>query len=164
MGEIHSPVYVVRLWRNQYVHFQFNIRFGGTGLICTKLSMPDNFCNRRFGDRQIDKFPIYALTLCKEYTKILHHVQDHNFLTLSKRSTTMQVNPKVASHGLTSAIWLHTLFTVSRKPFALNLSPSKPFNWEQAIITDVADVKPTVTGTEIKSTNTPVERQERKSC
>jgi hypothetical protein len=45
---------------------------------------------------------------------------------------------------------------VSRKPFALNFSPSKPFNWEQAIITDVADVKPTVTGIEMKSTNTPV--------
>jgi hypothetical protein len=48
---------------------------------------------------------------------------------------------------------------VSRKPLALKLSPSKPFSWEQAMITDVAEVKPTVTGIEIKSTNTPVERK-----
>jgi hypothetical protein len=53
---------------------------------------------------------------------------------------------------------------VSRKPFAANLSPSKPFNWEQAIMTDVADVKPTVTGIEIKSTNTPAERRTGKPC
>jgi hypothetical protein len=44
---------------------------------------------------------------------------------------------------------------VSRKPFDLNLSPSRPFSWEQAMITDVADVKPTVTGMEMKSTKTP---------
>ena len=76
-------------------------------------------------------------------------------LTLSTRSTTMQVNPRVASHSRVSEIWFHTWCTVSRKPFALNVSPSKPFSWEQAMITDVADVKPTVTGIEMKSTNTP---------
>jgi hypothetical protein len=53
---------------------------------------------------QTDKSPLYALTLCKEHTKILHCVQGFNFLTLSKRSTMMQVNPKVASHSLVSGI------------------------------------------------------------
>jgi hypothetical protein len=52
---------------------------------------------------------------------------------------------------------------VSRKPFDLNLSPSRPFSWEQAMITDVAEVKPTVTGIEIKSTKTPAERRKEKS-
>jgi hypothetical protein len=80
-------------------------------------------------------------------------------LTLSKRSTTIQVNPKVASHGRVSGMFFHTSCMVSRKPVALKLSPSKPFSWEQAMITDVAEVKPTVTGIEIKSTNTPVERK-----
>jgi hypothetical protein len=31
------------------------------------------------------------------------------------------------------------------------------------MITDVAEVKPTVTGIEMKSTNTPIERREEKS-
>lgn len=44
---------------------------------------------------------------------------------------------------------------VSKKPDEVNFRPSKPFNWDMAIITEVAEVKPTVTGIDIKSTNTP---------
>lgn len=94
---------------------------------------------------------------------IFHPAQGYTFLTLSNSRTMMQVNPKVASHGLVLGIWDHTLLIVSRKPFDLNLSPSRPFSWEQAMITDVAEVKPTVTGIEIKSTKTPAKRREEKS-
>jgi hypothetical protein len=52
---------------------------------------------------------------------------------------------------------------VSRKPFDLKLRPNRPFSWEQAMITDVAEVKPTVTGIEMKSTKTPVNRREERS-
>lgn len=42
------------------------------------------------------------------------------------------------------------------KPLDLNWSPNNPLSCETAIMTDVAEVKPTVTGTDIKSIRTPV--------
>lgn len=42
------------------------------------------------------------------------------------------------------------------KPLDLNWSPSNPLSCETAIMTDVAEVNPTVTGTDIKSIRTPV--------
>jgi hypothetical protein len=45
---------------------------------------------------------------------------------------------------------------VSKKPDDEIFNPSKLFNWDVIIITDVAEVKPTVTGIEIKSINTPI--------
>lgn len=61
-----------------------------------------------------------------------------------------------ASHGFVFSILLMTLLIVSIKPDALNLSPSIPLSCDATIITDVADVKPTVTGIDIKSISTSV--------
>lgn len=44
---------------------------------------------------------------------------------------------------------------VSRNPPDLNCNPNRPLSWDTAIITEVADVKPTVTGTDMKSIKTP---------
>lgn len=44
-----------------------------------------------------------------------------------------------------------------KPPFDSNFNPSNPFSWETAIITEVADVKPTVTGIDMKSISTPVQ-------
>lgn len=49
----------------------------------------------------------------------------------------------------------YTLTVQSKKLDDSNFKPRRPFNWDTAIITDVAEVKPTVTGMEIKSINTP---------
>lgn len=46
-------------------------------------------------------------------------------------------------------------------PPDLNFSPSKPLSCDTAIMTEVADVKPTVTGTDIKSIKTPGRIQEK---
>lgn len=47
---------------------------------------------------------------------------------------------------------------LSKKFFDVYFKPNNPFNCDAAIITDVADVNPTVTGIEIKSINTPVQK------
>lgn len=49
-----------------------------------------------------------------------------------------------------------TFFTVSINPLDLNCKPKSPLNCETAMITEVAEVKPTVTGTDMKSIRTPV--------
>lgn len=46
------------------------------------------------------------------------------------------------------------------KPADLKLRPNNPFSCETAIITDVAEVNPTVTGTDMKSINTPGTKRE----
>lgn len=51
--------------------------------------------------------------------------------------------------------YLHTCFRVSKNPEDLNCNPSNPFSCDTAIMTEVADVKPTVTGTDMKSIKTP---------
>lgn len=50
---------------------------------------------------------------------------------------------------------MYTFTRQSKKVDDWNVKPRRPFNWDTAIITDVADVKPTVTGMEMKSINTP---------
>lgn len=76
-------------------------------------------------------------------------------LTLSSNSMTIENNPSIVSLGLKSPMFRYTCFRQSKKPDDLKLSPNKPFNWDTAIITDVADVNPTVTGIDIKSIRTP---------
>lgn len=44
---------------------------------------------------------------------------------------------------------------VSKNPEAVIFSPSKLFNCDVAIMTEVADVNPTVTGMDMKSIRTP---------
>lgn len=53
-----------------------------------------------------------------------------------------------------------SLVIVSKNPLEDILRPKRLANWELPIITDVAEVKPTVTGIEIKSTRTPERRKE----
>lgn len=67
----------------------------------------------------------------------------------------MHANPSKQSASLVSCICLKTFTNVSKNPDVDTLSPSKLFNCDTAIITDVALVKPTVTGIEMKSTRTP---------
>lgn len=59
------------------------------------------------------------------------------------------------SHGLVSPIFWKTLVNVSKNPCDEIFRPSNPFNCDATIMTDVADVKPTVTGIEMKSISTP---------
>lgn len=69
----------------------------------------------------------------------------------------MQLNPRTKSHIRVSPACVKTLRTLSAKPDESNFKPIRPFSWDVPIITDVAEVKPTVTGMDIKSTKTPVE-------
>lgn len=50
---------------------------------------------------------------------------------------------------------MYTFTRQSKNVDDWKLKPRRPFNCDTAIITDVADVKPTVTGIEMKSINTP---------
>jgi hypothetical protein len=68
----------------------------------------------------------------------------------------MQTAPSIKSGSLVWWMFLNTLVIVSKKPDDEIFNPSKLFNWDVIIITDVAEVKPTVTGIEIKSINTPI--------
>lgn len=61
-----------------------------------------------------------------------------------------------ASHGLVSPILLNTLWRVSMNPEDVIFNPRIPFNWDATMMTEVADVKPTVTGIDMKSIKTSV--------
>lgn len=50
---------------------------------------------------------------------------------------------------------------MSRNFDDFNFIPSRPFNCVVPIITDVADVNPTVTGIDMKSTRTPGKKENR---
>lgn len=52
-------------------------------------------------------------------------------------------------------MFINTLEMVSTNPEAVIFNPRRLLSCEVAIITDVADVNPTVTGTEMKSIRTP---------
>lgn len=69
--------------------------------------------------------------------------------------TPMQMKPRRVSANRVSWMLVQTLEMVSMKPLGLILSPRRLLIWEAAIITDVAEVKPTVTGMEMKSMRTP---------
>lgn len=70
----------------------------------------------------------------------------------------MQVNPRRVSQSLASPMCTTTLVSVSRKPDDENESPRRPFSCDTAMITEVAEVKPTVTGIEMKSIKTPKQK------
>lgn len=59
-----------------------------------------------------------------------------------------------ASHGELLPMFCATLVMVSTKPEDDISRPNRPFNWEATIITEVADVNPTVTGIDMKSMRT----------
>lgn len=48
---------------------------------------------------------------------------------------------------------------MSRNREDFNFIPRRPFNWVVPIITDVADVNPTVTGIDMKSMRTPAKEK-----
>lgn len=81
--------------------------------------------------------------------------QDYALFTRSNNSIMMEVTPRIVSFRLNLSISRYTFSRQSKKPSDSNFKPRRPFNWDTAIITDVADVKPTVTGMEMKSINTP---------
>lgn len=65
--------------------------------------------------------------------------------------------PRLKSVICVSCICCPTFRNASKKlPLESNFSPNSPFNWETAIITEVAEVNPTVTGIDMKSISTPV--------
>lgn len=68
---------------------------------------------------------------------------------------TIEVTPRIVSLGLYLPIFWYTFSRQSKKLDDSNFKPKRPFNCDTAMITDVADVKPTVTGMEMKSINTP---------
>jgi hypothetical protein len=83
------------------------------------------------------------------------------YLTLNSSSRTMQVKLIPASQGLVLSIFRTTCLKVSTKPVGEIRSPRRPLSCEATIMTDVAEVKPTVTGIEMKSTSTPFKLQKR---
>lgn len=68
---------------------------------------------------------------------------------------TIEVTPKIVSLGLNLPMFWYTFTAESKKLEDSNFKPRRPFNWDTAMITEVADVKPTVTGMEMKSISTP---------
>lgn len=79
--------------------------------------------------------------------------------TLNNRRDTMQVNPRAQSLKRVLSRLATTLVMVSRNPEAVIFSPRRLFSCDVAIITDVAEVKPTVTGIDIKSIRTPEKKK-----
>lgn len=78
-------------------------------------------------------------------------------LTLIASKIMIDPMPRIVSEGLSSLILVITNFIVGKK-FELPpppVRPSSPFNCDAPIINAVADVKPIVTGREIKSTKAP---------
>lgn len=77
-------------------------------------------------------------------------------LTLkNKRNTILQI-PRMKSAIRTFLMFWDILIRLPMILCALNLNPSSPCNWDTIIIIEVAEVKPDVTGIDIKSTKKPV--------
>ena len=100
---------------------------------------------------------IHNLHGCKKNKK--KHVNERgpiHSLTFKRRSTTMQVKPKTASHTLVSVIFSNTAFHVSVKlTVELNLRPNKDLIWVVMVERAAAMVKPPITGIAINSTRKP---------
>lgn len=79
--------------------------------------------------------------------------------TLSNSSITIETIPRIVSLELKLPIFWYTFSKQSKKLLDSNFNPRRLFSWDTAIITDVADVKPTVTGMEMKSINTPEKKK-----
>lgn len=78
-----------------------------------------------------------------------------NIHTLSENNMMIQPKPKKVSVALVLWMFWKTLVIVSTNPDDVNFSPSRLLICDVAIITDVADVNPTVTGIDMKSISTP---------
>lgn len=74
----------------------------------------------------------------------------------------MQENPRIESFNLVSVMCKPIFLTVSIKPEEVNFNPKRPLICDTAMITDVAEVKPTVTGMDIKSIRTPGKKNKKK--
>lgn len=80
-------------------------------------------------------------------------------LTLKKRRNKMLQIPRAKSGNLVLPIFLHSLYRLSTILADLYFNPRRPCNWAIIIIIDVAEIKPDVTGIDIKSTKNPAERE-----
>lgn len=69
----------------------------------------------------------------------------------------MLVTPKTVSQTRTSGMLVKILAIWSMKPDDLNLRPKRPLSCEPIIMTEVADVNPEVTGSDMKSTRKPAQ-------
>lgn len=67
--------------------------------------------------------------------------------------------PRTPSQSLLSPMWWTISYSESANPFDENFRPSRFFIWAPMIMSDVADVKAFVTGTDIKSTIKPIENK-----
>lgn len=79
----------------------------------------------------------------------------NSVITLKKSSKAIEHIPSDKSEILVLWRFWKTLEILSIKPEDENFNPKSPLSCEAAIITEVADVNPTVTGIDIKSTSTP---------
>lgn len=78
-----------------------------------------------------------------------------NIHTLSENNMMIQPKPKRVSVALVLWMFWKTFVMVSTNPDDVNFKPSRLLICDVAIITDVAEVNPTVTGIDIKSISTP---------
>lgn len=79
-------------------------------------------------------------------------------LTLNIRSITMHPSPKRQSASLVWWRFWKTLTKVSKNPAVDIWRPRRLLSWDTAMMTEVAEVKPIVTGMDMKSTRTPETR------
>lgn len=83
-----------------------------------------------------------------------------NPLTLKSRRIPIEQNPRTASFVLISFSFVNTVVSVATKlDPPPPVSPKSPFNCDTPMITAVAEVNPTVTGSEIRSTRAPNRRK-----
>jgi len=74
---------------------------------------------------------------------------------MRKRRTILQIKLRIASPGFNSVMCWIVPLTIPITPSALNVSPSKALSWVEQIVIAAADVKPLLTGVEMKFTMKP---------
>lgn len=77
-------------------------------------------------------------------------------LTLKNNKNVTQHNPRMVSAFLSSVKCMMRFLIKSKTPWLLNLIPKRPFICVRAIVKDIADVNPDITGVDIKSTKKPI--------
>lgn len=84
-------------------------------------------------------------------------------LTLKSRRNKMLQIPRAKSGSLVLPMFMHNLYRLSTILVDLYLNPRRPCNWAIIIIIAVAEIKPDVTGIDIKSTKNPAGKDRRLS-
>lgn len=113
-----------------------------------------NFCNFLFFRFKLPNF-------CKDIKNRSksHFIRNEMIvLTLKHNKNKILANPNKVSANFNSEPCKISFFIRSNMPLLENLMPNRFFNWAKMIMSDVADVKPDVTGVDMKSTKKPKQK------